>query len=732
MGSHRWITVLVAVSAGILVVMALEAALLALYVWPSVTQESFLAQVIKSEEPLPPAIPAKATVAIAPFANQSSDDGYEWLGYAVAYGMASRLANFPELVIAHPGEIREGLANEQSDLTLSDINRPADAQEAGAAVWAEYVIIGSFTKSDDEMRVAAQIVEVATGNIRSERAGLRKYAKIFDLYAELVMWAAEALDLTTYPAKPEKIKYAPTQSLSAYQCFGQGLMHFYRGECEQAVAACQEAVDIDSNFADAYVVLAWVLVCQEEYGEAIAQLKKVRKLDAERPYLHYYLGIAYRENEDYDEAVDELRQTVERKPQDIKVWRALGAAYLASADNHYYNFCSYRDADESYPATADCRRAKDVFSEALQLDPALADVYVCRAEAYYGMCDYEAAIVDCNRAIEINPRLAAAYTTRGDAYDEIGDYDKALDDYDHSLSLEPSADAYQLRAYLHMENENYEKAIADYTRALELDPNHCMTYNNRAATYVEIGEYDLAISDVNRGLELDPNHVLLVLNRAWAYYKKGDWDHAIPDATRTIEIDPVNRCSAYYWRASAYYGKGDYKRSLADWTYYLELLAANHKHDASALANRATVYRKLGEYDKALTDANEALQADPNRASTYAVRAQIYYDMGHYEQAWDDTRTALGKSAECSSGYTMRARLHVREGNCQEAIADYKRALEYEKSWEQPDTFCELAKLHKELGQLSVAREYVQKTLERLPEHKEAQELLDELDRLVQ
>ncbi|MCK4323669.1 MAG: hypothetical protein KAW89_04010, partial [Armatimonadetes bacterium] len=65
-------------------------------------------------------------------------------------------------------------------------------------------------------------------------------------------------------------------------------------------------------------------------------------------------------------------------------------------------------------------------------------------------------------------------------------------------------------------------------------------------------------------------------------------------------------------------------------------------------------------------------------------------------------------------------------------IAEYEQALEVGAPCDKPYTCYQLAVVYKELGQLSVATEYIQKTLEQLPEHKEAQELLNELDRLSQ
>ncbi len=51
--SRLWVTVLVAVSAGLLVLMALGAAFFAVYVWPSVKHELFLPATAQVGKPLP-------------------------------------------------------------------------------------------------------------------------------------------------------------------------------------------------------------------------------------------------------------------------------------------------------------------------------------------------------------------------------------------------------------------------------------------------------------------------------------------------------------------------------------------------------------------------------------------------------------------------------------------------------------------------------------------------------
>ena len=60
--------------------------------------------------------------------------------------------------------------------------------------------------------------------------------------------------------------------------------------------------------------------------------------------------------------------------------------------------------------------AINLFNEALQLNPNLADAYNTRGWTYFCLKQYERAIQDFNKAIELNPNFFEAYANRGYAY----------------------------------------------------------------------------------------------------------------------------------------------------------------------------------------------------------------------------------------------------------------------------------------------------------------------------
>jgi tetratricopeptide (TPR) repeat protein len=84
-------------------------------------------------------------------------------------------------------------------------------------------------------------------------------------------------------------------------------------------------------------------------------------------------------------------------------------------------------------------------SEAIRLDPQIAEAYAYRARAYVGD-NNDQALSDANMAIQLNSQLAMGYFARGNVYINKEDYDRAIADYNEAIRLDPK-DAYILQPW---------------------------------------------------------------------------------------------------------------------------------------------------------------------------------------------------------------------------------------------------------------------------------------------
>ena len=65
--------------------------------------------------------------------------------------------------------------------------------------------------------------------------------------------------------------------------------------------------------------------------------------------------------------------------------------------------------------------------------------YGNRCWAYSDKGDPDRAITDCSEAIRLDPKLANAHLNRGKAYSDKGDFDRAIADYNRAIELNPKS-----------------------------------------------------------------------------------------------------------------------------------------------------------------------------------------------------------------------------------------------------------------------------------------------------
>jgi len=178
-------------------------------------------------------------------------------------------------------------------------------------------------------------------------------------------------------------------------------------------------------------------------------------------------------------------------------------------------------------------------TEAIKLNPKLAEAYAYRARAYNGKDDYDRGLYDSNEAIRLNKKLAMGYFARGSSY-YYGkeDYDRAIADFNEAIKLDPKfANAYTNRGIVFSDKNEYDRAIADFNEVIKLDPK-AYAYTNRGLAYSNKNDYDRAIADYNEAIKLDLEFAYAYFFRGLAYSNKNDYDRAIADFNEALRIDP--------------------------------------------------------------------------------------------------------------------------------------------------------------------------------------------------
>jgi tetratricopeptide (TPR) repeat protein/predicted aspartyl protease len=217
-------------------------------------------------------------------------------------------------------------------------------------------------------------------------------------------------------------------------------------------------------------------------------------------------------------------------------------------------------------------------------EPADAAAYSRRGTAFAARRDFTPAIADLTRACDLDPRNPEYFYQRGIVYRDNNQAELALADFDRTLELKSDdLSALMARAQLRLRSRDIPGAAADLGAA------------DRAASKED--DIRLFLARGYQDADLLPASI--------AQYDR--WIAAHGDDLRMV--DALNgRC----W-ARALQGQ-ELAAALSDCNAALKLSAKQSPISASVLNSRGLVRLRLGDYDKAIADYDDALKLVPKSA----------------------------------------------------------------------------------------------------------------------
>jgi len=125
-------------------------------------------------------------------------------------------------------------------------------------------------------------------------------------------------------------------------------------------------------------------------------------------------------------------------------------------------------------------------------------------------------------------------------------------------------------------------------------------------------------------------------------------------------------------RGSVYLNEEHYRQALADFCAIIRL----HPQNIDAFEIRARIYKRNGQYEKAVADLSHVIEAAPYRSwlVLWLDRAELYMRLREYAKAAEDYSTAI-QSVPIAPLYVLRARAYLANKNYQEAAEDDETAI---------------------------------------------------------
>jgi TolB-like protein len=269
-----------------------------------------------------PSLPDKPSVAVLPFENIGADPKWDRLADGMTDDVITDLSHSKDLVV---------IARNSTELYKG---KPIDLRQIGRDLNVKYALQGSIQSMGDQIRVNAQLIEVASGgHVWSERYD-RPAEDLFVVQNDVTQRIAATLTGYTRggvvaQAERRLLKRKPPASLSAFDTYLLGVEAQNKVTKEGLIEAedlFRKALQLDPQLARAYVGLADVQCYLIDLGfassvdEALSKMmeagKKAVQLDPDDGATHYALGLAYNFHGKSEQALAEFDRAEALSPSD--------------------------------------------------------------------------------------------------------------------------------------------------------------------------------------------------------------------------------------------------------------------------------------------------------------------------------------------------------------------------------------------------------------------------------
>jgi len=194
---------------------------------------------------VPSAVPD--AIAVVDFTNVSGDTDSAWLSAGIAETVTGDLRALGRFRVVDRGRVAEAARYSKGSF-----------QQIATAVDARFVVVGSFQRHGDRIRITARIVDVDSGEALADAKIDGPLADIFELQDQVAAQFSKELGMSS-AALARKATSSETPSLEAYRAFTEGWLQLETLDTRQipgAIASFERAIQKDPRYAQGFTGLA--------------------------------------------------------------------------------------------------------------------------------------------------------------------------------------------------------------------------------------------------------------------------------------------------------------------------------------------------------------------------------------------------------------------------------------------------------------------------------------------
>ncbi len=365
----------------------------------------------------------KKSIAILPFKNLNNDPSSSFYEFSLADAVITELAQIRSLIVRPSSVIAKYQGKE------------IDPREAGQELRVNAVLSAGFLRAGEKMRVTAQLLDVAGGEILWSDRIDAEGADIFDLQDIIGQRILGGLRLELTDGEQEMLGRRPTDNVDAYEEYLRARDNFGRfifrtvsmEDCDAAIANFKRAVELDPQFALAYSGLGACYANRvfkglgnyEDFTAAETAFSKAIKYDPNVLEARVLMVMIYLSRGEKKKARAEIKILQEQFPNDAALYFVKGT--MSRLDGDYQTAIKSWDKlvrlDPAARVVASYNKARilmyqEKFEEALaeldagaKMEPDHPLIKFFRSRLFYEQGKVDDAVALISEVLEHNPKM---------------------------------------------------------------------------------------------------------------------------------------------------------------------------------------------------------------------------------------------------------------------------------------------------------------------------------------
>jgi serine/threonine-protein kinase len=447
---------------------------------------------------------ARRPIAVISFENLTGDPSFDYLQMAIPNLLITSLERSQHLRVITWERMRD-LLRQLDRAGVEAVDR-ALGFEASKLEGVNAIVIGSFTKAGNTFATDAKVLDVDTkallASSSSHGDGVDSILKT--QVDELSRQILDGLGMERTDAEAvvdTPIAEVTTASLEAYEHFLRGRDCYERLYNTEARMHLERAVEVDADFAEAHLYLAWVYTRLRQPAARDEAVSRAMALS----------GRATRKERLYIEAAH-ARIVEQDGPKEFRILKQIAREFPGEKLVHHRLARYHRGRNELYRA-----------------------------------------IEEYNRALALDPEFGWAMNELGYMYADIRDFERAAEYFERYAAVSPGdSNPVDSIGELCFRMGRLDEAIARYRQALELNPDFYYAYWEIAYVSALKGEYAAALEWIESFIEHAPSFGTVAEGHRWRClykYWTGRLSDALSDARLLTEL--ADEEGSDFWRAEA-------------------------------------------------------------------------------------------------------------------------------------------------------------------------------------